>query len=224
MDVSGLRRRIFPRGTRLYRVADGLGKFAHARIAGARSTCTDTGKLGVYFATYPFLSMAIATEYHRDMVLGEFVTTADIVAAEGKYAFRDLAPPGFYDFIPARGVVPVRPQDNINHYDECALPILKLPGREDNVLPYDFLASGCGSGSSFWAGELFVSEPLDLTSIVLRRAFAVRAADVPTIARSLGLAVNAENAGDWLSHLQPATLPSPLSGGSPTAPPACVTF
>lgn len=47
--------------------------------------CSDTNKFGVYFATYPMQSLGMVIEYKRNMLVGVFRTTADMLLTPGKY-------------------------------------------------------------------------------------------------------------------------------------------
>jgi len=200
---AGFRRRIIPRGTILFRAADSLLDVMPDKIAQHFNVCTDTHKRGLYFATYPFLSMAIATEYHRDMLLGVFEVQQDIVAADEKYKFRSLVfppngPQDMEEFESIHKLDPLPEEFNINHFDGDMLPILKADGSEVNELPRQFSPEG-------WAGELFVAKAEDRAKVKLVDAYIVRHAKVPEIARELEYAVYAdhwESAQDWLNFLE----------------------
>lgn len=200
---AGFRRRIIPRGTMLFRAADSLVDVVPEKIAQHFNVCTDTHKRGLYFATYPFLSMAIATEYHRDLLLGVFEVQQDIVAADDKYAFRSLVipPDGPRDkaeFDSIAALSPLPEEFNINHYDSAMLPILKAQGSEVDELPMEFSPKG-------WAGELFLAKAEDRAKVKLVDAYIVRHAKVPEIARELEFAVYADHWGsaqNWLSFLE----------------------
>jgi hypothetical protein len=171
--------------------------------------------------------MAIATEYHRDLLLGVFVVQEDIVAADGKYKFRNLVfPPNGpkddeeFDKLSKMSTPPERlPEEfNINHFDVDMLPILKADGSEVDELPMEFSPKG-------WAGELFLAKAVDRAKVKLVDAYIVRHAKVPAIARELEYAVYAdhwESAQNWLHFLErtknisgvrpPAALPRPAIG------------
>jgi len=207
---AGFRRRIMPRGTVLFRASDSLTNLVPDRIATQANLCTDTGKSGLYFATYPFLSMAIATEYQRDMLLGVFEVQEDIIAADGKYQYRKLILPNGVqskedlDKIPD----PLPEEYNINHFDPLVLPILYDVGSHENMTPLDFKPHG-------WAGELFVANPADRAKINLVQKFIIRFSEVPRIAEQLDFMVYADEWGsseDWLQFL---TVSDTLEGVEP---------
>ena len=212
LDAVGVRYRVFPAGTRLFRAAPELKPYVSSRIACSGRECGDTGKVGTYFATYPFMGMAIATEVHSDLLMGEFVTTAPIIALEGKYALETLTEA-------QRDAL--RGATKLNHFDEYAMPVLstidpvlvesETPGMEPeefypNVLPRDFDVSS----SAMWAGELFVADPHDLAAVRLLRAFAVPFRDVERIAAELEFRVASWGEAfhdTWLAKLAPVPVP-----------------
>jgi hypothetical protein len=175
------------------------------KIAQHYNVCTDTDKRGLYFATYPFLSMAIATEYQRDMFLGVFELTQDIEAADGKYKFRELMfPKGVRSGEDLKSIPSPLPEKyNINHIDTLILPILQEEGDDKDILPSDFTATG-------WAGELFIAKSTDRAKLKLIDAFIIRYAEVPRIARELEYNVHAdyymESAIEWLKYLKPTSV------------------
>jgi hypothetical protein len=225
----GLYRRIIPKGTLLFRAADSLEKYVPSRIAQEANLCTDTDKRGLYFATYPFLSMCIATEYHRDMLLGVFHVDEDIVAADGKYTFRDLVFPGFSDqdeedqikllqSIPS----PLPEEFNINHFDPSINPLLFYPGSDVNVLedsPFKERSVNTSDGNwgGCWMGELFLANPEDRAKCHLVDSFIIRHEVVPKIAEitQLYASVQRRNISYWLGQLESTRDLSGVPGGSP---------
>jgi hypothetical protein len=118
------------KGILLYRAVDDITPY-DGDLYALRNVCTDTGKKGLYFATGPLLSLAMAVEYDRSMELGVFQTTADIRLSVGKYGFRTaryFEPDGTIRL----GIVPTQ-QQNISHYDPEIRAI--LPGIDDYPVP-----------------------------------------------------------------------------------------
>ena len=197
---AGFRRRILPRGTILFRASDSLRDLVPDRIATQANLCTDTGKRGLYFATYPFLSMAIATEYQRDMLLGVFEVQEDIIAADGKYQFRKLILPNGVQTIEDLGKIPdpLPEKYNINHFDPLMLPILYEVGGHENMTPLEFKPHG-------WAGELFVANAADRAKIKMIQKYIIRFREVPEISKELDFMVYADEWGSseqWLQFLK----------------------
>lgn len=216
------RRRIIPRGTVLFRAADSLANMVPEKIAAQFNECTDTGKRGLYFATYPLLSMAIATEYHRDMLMGVFEVQEDIVAADGKYEYRRLilppnGPENDAEFKLMLKMNPIPEKMNINHFDDEMLPILLPVGSNDfadEELPW-----GTWSAEG-WAGELFLAKPEDRAKVKLVDAYIVRHDKVCHIARELNYQVDAnswESSQTWLNYLENT---KDLRAAAPPKPPA----
>ena len=115
-------RMLIPAGTTLYRACDDLTKHKEPRV------CPDTGKRGLYFGTYVFLSLAMAIEYDRDLQLGEFVTTTDISVFVGKYSFRLINPRRYFnDSMELKLQVDPTEDEQVPHFDNEMLPCVPLP-------------------------------------------------------------------------------------------------
>ena len=79
---------LIPAGTMLYRSTPSARLFKPDRIRQQRLHSVDHSekKVGVYFATYPLLSAAMADEYNKDLEFVVFCTTDEIRAYFGKYS------------------------------------------------------------------------------------------------------------------------------------------
>lgn len=113
-----------PSGTRLYRSAPKISVYSNVSSM-ARLDSTDTNKTGVYFGTYPFVSLGIAIETHSNLELGVFELIRDIIVGYGKYSFRSFDPERFWDthtgaLIP---YVKLEKNENVSHFDMGAFPL-----------------------------------------------------------------------------------------------------
>ncbi len=144
---------IIPAGTILYRAAKELLSYDCENIVESRRKCSDTGKTGVYFGNYLLISMAIATEYKSDQMLGVFITTKDIKLTHGKYSYREVHPERFEGFLEGTAPHPgeLLPDENIGHFDDNVGAILN-----DNLMP-----------TIENEGEVFIASKSDLANIKL---------------------------------------------------------
>lgn len=156
---------VVPKGAQLFRLCPIACLYtdaaSQARLDG------DTGKVGVYFGTYPAVSLAIALENRSDRVqLAEFRLTRDLAVTYGKYSFRKINPSRYFTptgkFIPK--VVPL-PSENISHFDAEAWP---LDENHEQLFPEHVSLAIQNAGG----GELFLTEE-DLTAVELVRSFEV---------------------------------------------------
>ena len=200
-----------PKGTILYRAADSLENYTQNRIAHQENLCSDTDKRGLYFSTYPFLSMAISTEYKRDMLLGVFLVTEDIEAADGKYTFRELIIPNFStmsneDQIKnlSRIPSPLPEFANINNFDCEILPL--LVEKDKNILPDEFIDRSINSGywKDAWLGEVFLAKANDRAKLLLYNSYIILYKEVNEIASQMDwyATINIDNQKEWLTHLK----------------------
>lgn len=110
---------ILPPNTILFRTTPEICAFGPDTIDRQRRVCSDTGKLGTYFATYTLLAAAIATENARDMELGVFITRAPIRLQLGKY------------------------DTTGNHFDASIMPLIDIGSHQFEVRPKN-LKPSCG--------------------------------------------------------------------------------
>ncbi len=148
-SAPSLEKVIIPEGSFLYRVADKVCVYTLSNIKCTTRKCSDTGKRGVYFANYLLMALAMATEYGRNMQLGVFITTRDIIVYKGKYSFRDIRPGE-----PNENSAATNRQ--IGHFNDEMLPLLyNRNGQDKNIT---------GAPNE---GEIFITSQRDLASIKL---------------------------------------------------------
>ena len=112
-------------GTLLYRCAPSICDYKNAELSKANvRRCTDTGKIGIYFADRPIISLAMCIELQKIMEFGVFRVREDFGIALNKYSFREINPERFFspngDLI--LNVDPT-PAENISHL-KCEIQIL----------------------------------------------------------------------------------------------------
>lgn len=150
-----------PEDTYLFRAAYSFEQHPHRRI------CSDTSKLGVYFGTYPLISIAMALEYHESLYLSVYKTTAPITLFVGKYSFREIHHERYFDkqgrFILN---VDILPDENINHYSDEVFPIINDEFNDMmsniNSQSQDFKNDWLNSNLR---GEIFIANDEDLAKI-----------------------------------------------------------
>ena len=135
----------------------------------------DTGKIGIYFGTYPLLSLAIANEYRMNCHISVYQTTDNIRCYVGKYCYREINPKRYYngeDLIPGVDVID---EENVNHFDSEMLPIIDNPyGNEVSI-----------KNVTSDMGEVFISNPDDLQYFKFLRSSKVYWEDIyPLVERS----------------------------------------
>lgn len=145
---------VLKRGTLLYRAGPDVCTWN--RQFKKRKADGDTGKTGVYLATYPLQSLGMLLEYEQDMHVGVFCLTRDVRLPAGKYAFRDLHPELYTD---ARGAfvpnVPLPPDANINHVE------------------WNHSTTFATNGLGPLDAEVFLADPSDVAAVRLLRVHAV---------------------------------------------------
>ena len=97
----------------LYRAASDICSWNSQRER--RKVCSDTGKRGVYFSTYPYQALSMLLEWGRDMPVGVFQLQRDVQLPIGKYAYRNLHPERYFrgdTFLPD---VPLLEDENVDH-------------------------------------------------------------------------------------------------------------
>lgn len=146
---------VIPAGQRLFRTSPTACDYTDARLVSQRRYSDEIDKTGIYFATWPFLSMAMSLEYANDVQLAVFRTSAPIVATIGKYD----AP-------------------NASHFDHRVGPIAYSKKPEDGHPPddpdtIDFMTLQQNDlwNKTLWAGELFIVEEAQIRNIHFTEAF-----------------------------------------------------
>ena len=109
----------------LYRCAPNICDYKNPELCKTNvRRCTDTGKIGIYFADKPIISLAMCIELQKIMEFGVFVVLQDFTIAIDKYSFREINPDRYFDsegkFI--RRVEPIQ-EENISHL-KCNLQLL----------------------------------------------------------------------------------------------------
>ena len=129
-----------PAGTILYRSQPNICEGVQKRL------CSNTGKVGVYFSTLPFLSMAMVLEYHKNMDIGVFVTQSPIRVYEGKYS---------------------KHAGNASHIDKNILPILDMDiNTKFNIELYNHTPQ-------LGEGEVFLTQDSDLKNVQLVETYTI---------------------------------------------------
>ena len=167
MATAALEKVIIPQGSFLYRVADKVCVYTLSNIKCTTRKCSDTGKRGVYFANYILMSLAMATEYGRNMQLGVFITTRDITIYKGKYSYRNI--------------LPGEPEENsalskrqIGHFNDEILPLLyNNNGNDKNI---DRVLN---------EGEIFITSPHDLANIKLLATYTLNTTKLQAIIKDM---------------------------------------
>jgi hypothetical protein len=185
---------VIPAGTMLYRSSPPSGmhnghKFRgiceySTNIAKQKQTCTNTGRHGVFFGTYPLLALAMALEYDMDRELGVFKTLVDIPVILGKYSFRYKNPERYFKNI-TRGnngrivdlngfITHVTPtnDEELSHFNERIYPIVDFTSRKGKHIEYDMedFSEGLNEEKD---GEVFITDDYILNNIKLIRAYNV---------------------------------------------------
>lgn len=118
---------VIKKNTLLYRAQPEINNMSDVKPM----ICSDTGKCGTYFASQPFISIAMLIEYQKLMKLGVFRVTDNITIANGgKYGFREINPERYFDQN-GQMILDVNPlpSENISHLD-CEIE----PLDEDNTI------------------------------------------------------------------------------------------
>lgn len=189
---------IIPKGTLLYRASENIRAYAPDRIANSVLKCGDTGKIGIYFSNYAMQSIAMATEYGKDLQLGVFKLTDDIRLRVGKYAFRDINPSRyFHDNGKLKfGVVPL-PTENIGHYDPESLPIINIHGVD--------IGRCAGIDVDFNFGEVFLTTQDDISKVRLIDAFQITVTDAVRVLAMGDFKMH--NSATYVHALNPISVP-----------------
>lgn len=167
---------IMPANTFLFRAATKLLKIP--------KKCIDTDKHGIYFGTYPLLAFGIFFERNNNiMEFGIFITTEPIVLYIGKYSFRNINPSRYFDkkgnFIPG---ISLGPNENINHFDSDALPIIDDPSYNDRLI---------SNKLNEYDGEIFIANENDINKIRLIDAYSCDSASIFKIVKNANFAIDA---------------------------------
>ena len=121
LNIPQLTPILIKKGTVLWRCAPNFN-LDDFRCFSARQ-CSDTGKTGLYFGTYLYVSLQMCIELKTNLKLGQFVVLKDILVPYGKYAYRKLAAYGVHDLRKLPETL------NISHFDNKTFP---LPNKFDS--------------------------------------------------------------------------------------------
>lgn len=130
-----------PAGTIVFRARNSMDPTFHL----SPNECGDTGKTGLYFSDYKLLCVGMALEYQTDIHLCVYKTMKPLVLFEGKYCFRDIRPERYFKNGVFQFEVNVVEEENINHFDQGAVPI------------YENVEKTHRDQSSDLFGEIFIS-------------------------------------------------------------------
>jgi hypothetical protein len=144
--MDNLEYELIPKDTYLFRVASNIFKYKdYEGLKKNQLECGDTGKVGIYFATIPILSLAICLEYDKLLEFGIFKTTDEIKISKGKYMFRFLHPERYFkvgrlpenqdEFDDIIDNVKTQSDDFISHI-QCELEPLIEYNQEQNTASY----------------------------------------------------------------------------------------
>lgn len=143
-----------PAGQRLFRTSPTACDYTDSKLLMQRRYSSEIDKTGIYFATWPFLSMAMALEYGNDVQLAVFRTSAPITVTIGKYN------------APGK-----------SHFDHNVNPIAYSqkphPGGHPVAGSFDLLTLQQEDlfQSALWTGELFIVEQEQILNIHFMEAF-----------------------------------------------------
>lgn len=118
-----------PRGLRVQRTAPNICDQATKPLDSLVRQDNDTGKTGNYFATQPFLALAITYEYKTNLQIAEFVLTEDLQVPFGKYAQRNIHPER-------------QPQNNFKLWPKDLVPDENVDHLDNNILPLRDYSTG----------------------------------------------------------------------------------
>ena len=141
---------LFPIGEILYRSAPNICNYKTCELLKKNSlVCSDTGKIGIYFADKDsiLLSIAMCIEYDKLMEIGIFVVNEPISIEKDKYSFREINHDKYYnrDGTLILNILP-NDEENISHYD-CNITCLDK--NKDALLPEEYHIELC---------EIFISK------------------------------------------------------------------
>ena len=133
--------------------------------------CTNTGKIGVYFSTYPLQSISMVLEYQKNMELGIYRTREPILVYEGKYSFREIHPRYYTpNHKLALGMYPSE-NEMISHINSEMLPIFDIPNIPELPNIYN-------SPLTQGEGEVFLTQDSDLKNIDLIETYKINYAQL----------------------------------------------
>jgi hypothetical protein len=152
-----------PKGTILYRAAP------TTELSGR--LCKETGKTGVYFSTYTLQSLSMCLEYQKEMKLGVFETTKEIVCINGKYSHFKMEPIKKEKIKIWKFNLPIVRKvfyQSVNHFDKDVFCII------DSKYSYLTNFKKDSLGLKTTDGEVFISDSNDLESIILKEEYNIR--------------------------------------------------
>lgn len=141
-----------PKGTILYRGADNICDInTPEKLKKSVRYCSDTDKLGLYFATKFLISISMCLEYNKLLDFAVFRVNEDIeYVSYGKYSYRNVLLNRINESLEKEGkpilsfendmtkilATPLLPDENLDHYEQGILPLERITtGELSRFLP-----------------------------------------------------------------------------------------
>lgn len=174
-----------PAGTKLFRSAPNICKYS-SNIDEQKRKCSNTHKNGVFFSTYLLQALAMSLEYDKDIQVGEFITTVDIPAIVGKYAYRYLNPRRHFVWNTKKNVMAVKKgyksilnEEDLTHFNHNVLPIINFTSNSGKKIAYNMYEFS--ERLALNEGELFITDDDVLKKIRLLKSYKVNVSKLKKI-------------------------------------------